>query len=105
MVTYVDAIQPLHRAFDGFLIHSRVGGSAPLVTPAGAGLLALFMGPSPAHIRADLGVPVFQFETESDVLGLAPGTPPFSAAREPDTAKLRTWEVAGTAHADQYLLT
>jgi hypothetical protein len=105
MVTYVDAIQPLHDAFDGFLIHSRVGGGAPLVVGANSSLTSLFSGPSPAHIRSDLNVPVLQFETESDVLGLAPGTPAFSAAREPDTAKLRTWEVAGTAHADLYLLT
>jgi hypothetical protein len=105
MVTYVDAIQPLHHAFDAFLIHSRAGGGAPLVTPANSGLGALLLGPSLAHIRADLGVPVLQFETESDVLGLVSGLTPFSSAREPDTAKLRTWEVAGTAHADLYLLT
>jgi hypothetical protein len=28
----------------------------------------------------------------------------FSGARQPDTDRLRTWEVAGTSHADQYLL-
>jgi hypothetical protein len=105
MVTYVDAIQSLHGAFDAFLIHSRVGGGAPLVVGANAGFASFFAGPSPAHIRSDLNVPVLQFETESDVLGLVAGTSPFSAAREPDTAKLRTWEVAGTAHADLYLLT
>jgi hypothetical protein len=104
MVTYVDAIQPLHLAFDAFLIHSRAGGAAPIVNPAGSGLATLLSGPSVAHIRADLTVPVLQFETESDVLGLVTGLSPFSASRQPDTDKLRTWEVAGTAHADQYLL-
>ena len=64
--------------------------------------LALLQGPSPALIRTDLKVPVFQFETETDVLGV--GSPGFSVSRQPDTTLLRTWEVAGTAHADQYLL-
>jgi hypothetical protein len=104
MVTYVNAIHPVSGAFDGFFIHSRSGGGTPLTSAAGAGIAGLFGGPSPAHIRGDLTVPVFQFETETDVLGLAAGTMGFSAARQPDTARLRTWEVAGTAHADKYLI-
>ena len=99
MVTYVDAIQPVRRAFDGFFIHSRSSGSTPLAAPADAGIAGFASGPTPAHIRGDLAVPVLQFETETDLLLLG-----FSAARQPDAAGLRTWEVAGTAHADQYLL-
>ena len=38
------------------------------------------------------------------MLGLVGGIPPFSTAHQPDSARLHTWEVAGTAHADQYLL-
>jgi hypothetical protein len=105
MVTYVDGIQPLHHAFDAFFIHSRAGGGAPLVVGGNTGILELLAGPSLVRIRTDLGVPVLQFETESDVEGLATGITPFSAARQPDTDSLRTWEVAGTAHADLYLLT
>jgi hypothetical protein len=103
LVTYVDAIAPIHEAFDGYFIHSRSGGAAELVTP---GLTANILGgPTLALIRGDLTVPVFLFETESDVLGLVDGTlPPFSTARQPDGPLLHTWEVAGTAHADQYLL-
>ena len=41
-------------------------------------------------------MPVLQFITETD-LAL------FGTARQPDRANLRTWEVAGTAHADQAL--
>ncbi len=92
MVTYVDAIHPVADLFDGFLIHSRGDGGAPLQTAAGA-------LPHPAWIRADLDVPVFQFETETDILGL-----PFVAARQPDTDRLRTWEIAGTSHLDRHLL-
>ena len=106
MVTYVDAIEPVARAFDGFFIHSRFGGSALLNGYAKAGLGAILGDQSPAHIRADLNVPVFQFETESDVPGLSSGVTGvgFSVSRQPDSPMLRTWEVAGTAHADAYLL-
>jgi hypothetical protein len=103
LVTYVDAIAPTNKVFDGFFIHSRSGGAAELVT---AGATANILGgPSLAFIRGDLTVPVFQFETETDVLGIVPGLlTPFASARQPDTDRLHTWEVAGTAHADQYLL-
>jgi hypothetical protein len=103
LVTYVDAIQPVANVFDGFFIHSRFGGGALLNGAATAGALAIIDGPSPARIRGDLKVPVFQFETETDVLGPV-GSEGYAAARQPDTDLLRTWEVAGTAHADQYLL-
>jgi hypothetical protein len=99
----VDAIQPIADAFDGFFIHSRFGGGALLSGSADAGSAGLLSGPSPARIRSDLKVPVFQFETETDVLGLFPGQG-FAISRQPDTNLLRTWEVAGTAHADQYLV-
>ena len=47
-------------------------------------------------IRTDLDVPVFVFETESDVLGSD------LADRQPDTDKFRLWEVTGTSHYDYY---
>jgi hypothetical protein len=106
MVTYVNAIQPIENVFDGFFIHSRFSGGALLNGFADAGIGAILAGPSPAHIRGDLTVPVFQFETETDVPGLSSGLlgQGFVVSRQPDTARLRTWEVAGTAHADQYLI-
>jgi hypothetical protein len=102
IVTYVNAIQPITNAFDGFFIHSRFGGGAALSSSGGGGAAGLLMGgPSAAHIRSDLKVPVFQFETETDVLGMSFGQG-FSSARQPDTPLLRTWEVAGTSHIDGY---
>jgi hypothetical protein len=103
LVTYVDAIAPLHKVFDGFFIHSRSGGAAELVVAGGGKTANILGGPSLASIRGDLTVPVFQFETETDVLGITTLTP-FSSARQTDTDRLRSWEVAGTSHADQYLL-
>ena len=103
LVTYVDAIAPLRNVFDGFFIHSRSGGAAELVVAGGGKTANILGGPSMAAIRADLTVPVFQFETETDVLGIE-GLTPFASMRQPDSDRLRSWEVAGTSHADEYLL-
>jgi hypothetical protein len=102
MVTYIDAIHPLAHAYDGFFVHSRAGGGTPLATSAGTGTAGI-VGAAVARIRDDLDVPVLQFLTETDVLGIA-GLGGFALARQPDTSRLRSWEVAGTAHADAYLL-
>jgi hypothetical protein len=100
MVTYANAIQPVDKLFDGIFIHSRFG-SGSAIAPAAGGFG--FGGGGVQHIRSDLTIPVFQFETETDVGG-GTGMAGFSGARQPDTDHLRTWEVAGTSHADQYLL-
>ena len=95
LTTYADALQPLSHAFDGIFIHSRDGSGAPLNSNSvTSGSLA-----GALRIRTDLHVPVFMFETQTDVtfLGYAP-------AQQPNTAHIRTWEVAGTSHADSYLV-
>jgi len=97
LVTYTNAVHPrAPGVYDGVFIHSR-GGRAPSLTADGAELEGLEGG---VTIRTDLTVPVFTFQTETDVsprLGSA-------AARQDDTELLRLWEVPGTAHADAYLL-
>lgn len=92
---YIDAFQPVTDVFDGFFVHSRGGGA---VHPDGArDLRGADVG---YHFRTDLDVPVLAFETETDVGPLLD----YARARQPDTARLRTWEVAGTSHADAYLV-
>jgi Alpha/beta hydrolase domain len=94
MVTYVNAVHPVADIYDGFLIHSRGGGGSPLGeggSPIGDGV---------TRIRDDVGVPVLQYETETDLFGVLG----FHAARQPDSDTIRTWEVAGTAHADRAIL-
>ncbi len=98
LVSYVNGVHPLVREFDGFFIHSRFASSAPF----GTDVMQLF-SPQPTHIRDDIEEPVLQFETESDVLGSS-DLGGFRAVRQPDTERIRTWEVAGTAHADAYIL-
>jgi alpha/beta hydrolase family protein len=56
--------------------------------------LASVATPTPSLIRDDLDVPVLVFTTETDAGALL--------ARQPDTPRLRLWEVAGTAHFDLY---
>ena len=100
LTTYVNGIQPLTNQFDGFLIHSRSGGAAPLGEPgAGIDIAAAVTGPA-TTIRTDLDVPVLVLQTETDVLGILNYFP----ARQPDTDLLRVWKIAGTAHADAYLV-
>jgi len=94
LVTYINAVHPVARVYDGFLVHSRGGDAAPLSEAPQPAVDA----PSVTLIRDDVDVPVLTFETETDVVAIG-----FFAARQPDGHNLRTWEVAGTAHADTYM--
>lgn len=93
--TYVNALAPIQRVYDGYLIHSRADGAAPLSEAPQADVPA----PSPTLVRTDLDVPVLVFSTETDLSADGLG---YSAARQPDTDHVRGWEVAGTAHYDAY---
>ncbi len=39
------------------------------------------------------------FETQTDLITLG-----YAAAQQPNTDRIRTWEVAGTSHADAYIV-
>ena len=95
LTTYVNAIDPVARIFDGFFVHSRGGGSAPIAQMPVADLQT----PASVRIREDARVPVLTFQTETDLLGLR-----FLPDRQPAGPNFRLWEVAGTAHADVYTL-
>ncbi|MDH3199443.1 MAG: alpha/beta hydrolase domain-containing protein [Myxococcales bacterium] len=95
LVTYVNAFAPRYRVFDGYLIHSRGGGS-PRVSQSPQ---AEVTTPEIVRVRDDLEQPVLMFQTESDLL-LLNSLP----SNQPDSAMFRLWEVAGTAHADVYTL-
>ncbi len=95
LTTYADAIQPRTNVYDGIFIHSRGGTGAPL----SGSTITSDEGPKDLRIRTDLKVPVFMFETQTDLIELG-----FAPAQQPNTAKIRTWEVAGTSHADAYLV-
>ena len=91
MYTYINAVQPLAKVYDGFFVHSRSAGAPLSEAPQPA-----IPSPQPAYYRADLDAPVLEVQTETDVLGKA------YLQREPDRALLRKWEIPGTAHYDAY---
>jgi hypothetical protein len=93
MVTYVNAIAPVSNLYQGFMIHSRGNDGAAIKAASSAG------NPGVAFIRTDFAHPVLTIETETDLFGLG-----FFGARQPDTSFVHTWEMAGTAHADQSTL-
>jgi hypothetical protein len=98
LTSYANGIQPLDPTFDGFLIHSRGGAAMPL-GESGTGVdLATARGGTPTRIRDDLDVPVIIVQTETDLLGHLDYLP----ARQPDSERIRLWEVAGSAHADKF---
>jgi hypothetical protein len=78
LIAYVNGVQPLVEMFDGFLMHA----------PA-----------QPAPIRTDLAEPTLVFVTETDLTHFG-----WAHIRPPDSDSVRTWEVAGAAHADAWLL-
>jgi hypothetical protein len=96
LTSYIDAVQPVASVYDGFLVHSRGGSGASLDgKPINSEEV-----PRGLQIRSDTKVPVLMFETETDVGPVLD----YGSARQPDTDRVRTWEVAGTAHADAYLV-
>jgi Alpha/beta hydrolase domain len=78
LISYLNGVQPLVEVFDGFLLH----------TPAQAG-----------RVRADLEQPALVFLSESELAGFG-----YASVRQRDSRSVRTWEVAGTAHADGAIL-
>jgi hypothetical protein len=93
LTTFADAIQPRTNIYDGIFIHSRGGSGASLAGTS----IASSSGPDNLRIRTDLKVPVFMSQTQTDLIQLG-----YAPAQQPNAAKIRTWEIAGTAHADAY---
>ncbi|NDB19213.1 MAG: hypothetical protein EB027_08160, partial [Actinobacteria bacterium] len=91
--TYINAIAPISRIFNGYLVHSR--------GKLGAALSPSVPAPDPTLTRTDLRVPVLTFTAETDLVGRGLE---YAKAQQPDTDTFREWQVPGTAHADAYNL-
>ena len=93
LTTFADTLEPHDYPYDGIFIHSRGTAGAPLdgsaINPSGP--------QKPLLIRTDLRVPVFMSETQTDLIMLD-----YAPAQQPNTDRIRTWEIAGTSHADIY---
>jgi Alpha/beta hydrolase domain len=99
LVSYINAVDATAQVFDGFSVHGRTAAGASLQhgfapPPRGAAAAAVA-----EQIRLDLRVPVLVLQTETDVTLLGSGQ-----VGQRDGALLRSWELAGAAHADTYLL-
>lgn len=93
--TYLNALQPIDRVYDGVLLWSR------LLPSAGAELSqapqAVVPVPDGSRVRADQ-VPVLAFQTETDSVRMLA-----NSLQQPDSPLFRLWDVAGAAHGDTYL--
>lgn len=96
LTSYINALAPIHDVYNGYLVHSRGARAANLLSEPRPSV----PGPQIAQIR-DIGRPVLVFSAETDVVGDGLG---YRRAEQPETDNFRSWEVAGTAHADAYSL-
>ncbi|HEY2331246.1 MAG TPA: alpha/beta hydrolase domain-containing protein [Acidimicrobiales bacterium] len=90
LLTYINAVQPLERLFDGFVPFTSFGIAAPLTDAAPFGSDETVR--TKAQVRDDLGLPVLVVNTECEAGMQFP-------VRQPDTDLFRCWEVAGAPHA------
>src|SRR5215469_10011185 len=76
LTPYYNSIQPLHRVYDGFLLH--VGGG-------------LF--------RTDISAKLLRINTEREIVAGQ------ASIRQPDSNIFRSWEIAGASHVDYWYMT
>jgi hypothetical protein len=101
LTTYINAVDPHGGVYDGFLVHSRFGPAAPL---NGDSVFEALESTSSQGVafRPDLGAPLVTIITETDLFGGR--RQGYHSARQADNQQLRVWEIAGTAHADNYTI-
>ena len=104
LVTYINAVDPHAQLFDGFFVHGRPASGVSIdgvFIPASARLgmeaTRVAISSKGERIRDDARVPVLVLQSETDVILLGGGL-----AEQPDSDRLRVWEMAGAAHADTY---
>ncbi len=108
--TYVKAIHPRHRVYDGFLVSYRGTGATNLqyAKPVDGLVPSTSASVSQRTLRGR-GAPVISLQSESDPLRLPPASeiPGVSASlwrADADTEgdRFRLWEVAGSSHNDRW---
>ena len=102
LATYVNAIHPLARAIDGFLLLIYFGSGTPLAVGDEVVNIVSPSQPFDARtalrgrnrLRDDLDVPVMVVNSELEAISCQP-------VRQPNTDRFRYWEAAGTCHVSQ----
>jgi hypothetical protein len=101
LATYINAIQPVEKVLDGFILSIYFGQAAPIevgdevinMDTSGDKISNnLLMGRN--LIRDDLGIPIFIVNSELEAMACY-------NVRQPDTATFRYWESAGTSHSSR----
>ncbi len=102
LATYVNAVHPLARAIDGFLLLIYFGSGTAL--DVGDEVVNIVNPTEPFDARAalqgrnrirdDLDVPVMVVNSELEAIACYP-------VRQPNTGRFRYWEAAGTCHVSQ----
>lgn len=103
LITFVNAFGKTTSVFDGYFIHSRLGGGIPELGGGGSAPLsqapqADINPPAVVRVRDDLGIPILNMQAETDQLSIGAYT-----SRQDDSDYFRLWEIAGSAHADLYV--
>jgi hypothetical protein len=91
LATYMNAVHPLERVFDGFLLQIYFGAGASL---EGNALLIPGTGPRlriGSNLIRELDVPAMIINSELEAIACYP-------VRQPNTERFVTWESAGTTH-------
>ncbi|MEM7139779.1 MAG: alpha/beta hydrolase domain-containing protein [Actinomycetota bacterium] len=99
LTTYLNAIHADAAVYDGFLVHSRGAGAVPIEGRLVSDETDTSLVDDAILIRTDVDVPVFIVEAETDLTVLG-----YAAARQDDTAWIRTWEIAGVGHSDAHVI-
>ena len=93
LATYINAVEPVERVFDGFIAFTWFGSGSSIDDPAtfdpSSDMNRLVSRPT--RLRTDLGVPVMVVNSECETLSCHP-------VRQPDDDHFRYWEVAGAPH-------
>jgi hypothetical protein len=104
--SYVNAVAPHSKAFDGYLLELDFGREAPFVTPANAPVIgststrgsSVGIAAATHPIRSDVGAPVMILNTETEATS-------YFQVRQADTGAFRFWETAGETHAPKETMT
>jgi hypothetical protein len=89
LLTYINAVHPLVKVYDGFQVQSHLG----LAWALGDGRSM----PARPIIRTDVDVPVVDIQSETEIVFFRT-----HLNRQDDNPHFRLWELAGTAHAAEY---
>ena len=100
LMTYLNAVQPLTSAYDAFLVSVIPNVPCALNAATAPAGLESMGGFNPfdllewnTHVyRDDLSAPVILLNSESEAISCHPNT-------QPDSDRVRVWEIAGTGHA------